>query len=305
VREVDNALIIRAAARFVCVAGHAEWIEEGPMQAPFPGMDPYLEHPALWPSVHTRLMVWLAHQLRPQVRPRYVVSIEDRVFIDRPEQQQVPDVWIQKTRDQGGVATAVQPVAGTPVVVEVAELPAQELEIREHYLEILDRYQNMRVVTIVELLSPANKAPGAGRLSYLAKQRLILDSESHLIEVDLLRHGRHTLSVPQGATQGIGPFDYLVCTNRFPGRQRFELYPCPLRVPLPSIRVPLTEPDADVSIDLQAAFAQVYEDGDYMLRVRYSEPCEPALASDDQQWANECWTSYRAAHPELFPLQGS
>ena len=25
------------------------------MKMPFPGMDPYLEHPALWPGVHTRL----------------------------------------------------------------------------------------------------------------------------------------------------------------------------------------------------------------------------------------------------------
>ena len=30
------------------------------MTMPFPGMDPYLEHPALWPSVHTRLMVELS-----------------------------------------------------------------------------------------------------------------------------------------------------------------------------------------------------------------------------------------------------
>jgi hypothetical protein len=27
------------------------------MNTPFPGMDPYLEHPALWPGIHARLIV--------------------------------------------------------------------------------------------------------------------------------------------------------------------------------------------------------------------------------------------------------
>jgi hypothetical protein len=26
------------------------------MRPPFPGMDPWLEHPALWPDVHNRLI---------------------------------------------------------------------------------------------------------------------------------------------------------------------------------------------------------------------------------------------------------
>ena len=28
------------------------------MPSPFPGMDPYLEHPALWPSVHQGLITF-------------------------------------------------------------------------------------------------------------------------------------------------------------------------------------------------------------------------------------------------------
>jgi hypothetical protein len=30
------------------------------MRSPFPGMDPYLEHPSLWPDVHNRLIVAIA-----------------------------------------------------------------------------------------------------------------------------------------------------------------------------------------------------------------------------------------------------
>ena len=32
---------------------------------PFPGMDPYLEHPTLWPGVHNRLIIALADVLSP------------------------------------------------------------------------------------------------------------------------------------------------------------------------------------------------------------------------------------------------
>ena len=66
------------------------------MAMPFPGMDPYLEHPILWPSVHMRLIVALANQLGPRIRPHYVASVEERVFIEGPDQQRIPDVWIQK-----------------------------------------------------------------------------------------------------------------------------------------------------------------------------------------------------------------
>ena len=68
------------------------------MNCPFPGMDPYLEHPVLWESVHARLMVAIANQLQPKLDPRYVASIEERVFIEGP-QRRVPDVWIQKVSD--------------------------------------------------------------------------------------------------------------------------------------------------------------------------------------------------------------
>ena len=126
------------------------------MKTPFPGMDPYLEHPALWPSVHTRLMVALANQLGPKVMPRYVASVEDRVFIEGPEERRIPDVWVQKVRSIGrGAMLAADTETATPVIVEV-----QELEVKEHYIAILDRYRDLKVVTIIEVVSPSNKAAG-------------------------------------------------------------------------------------------------------------------------------------------------
>ena len=90
------------------------------MPMPFPGMDPYLEHPILWPSVHMRLIVALANQLGPRLRPHYVASVEERVFIEDPDLQRIPDAWIQKTRPEGHGRTAAAGTAtANPLVVEL------------------------------------------------------------------------------------------------------------------------------------------------------------------------------------------
>ena len=59
-------------------------------------MDPYLEHLVLWESVHARLIVAFAEQIQPRLDPRYVTSLEERVFIEGP-QRRIPDLWIQKS----------------------------------------------------------------------------------------------------------------------------------------------------------------------------------------------------------------
>jgi hypothetical protein len=267
------------------------------VETPFPGMDPYLEHPALWHGVHTRLIVALADQIGPMIKPRYIASVEDRVFIESADQERVPDVLVQKATQllrapsvHSGTSIA------TPLVVDVPQL-----EIREHYITILDRYRDLGVVTVIELVSPTNKAAGPGRDSYLAKQREIRDSECHLVEIDLLRRGSHVMSVPEPYIKPAKPFDYLACVNRWPARNRFELYPCRLRNPLPTIGIPLADPDPDAPLSLQRALEHVYENSGYMLRVLYDEPCKPPLSAEDQEWASAQWSAYRKAHPDLFP----
>src|ERR1700733_2313848 len=135
------------------------------MNYPFPGMDPYLEHPVLWEGVHARLIVAIANQLQPKLDPRYIASIEERVFIEGP-QRRIPDVWIQKIREERGLAPLVESDSDTAVIVEV-----DDLEIREARIEILDAYKAMKLVALIEVVSPTNKAAGPGRVSYKAKQR--------------------------------------------------------------------------------------------------------------------------------------
>jgi hypothetical protein len=266
------------------------------MNMPFPGMDPYLEHPALWPGVHNGIIAALAAQLQPRLMPRYVAAIEQRVYVEGAPHQRAPDVHVGKVRDGSGVMAVAQAAIDAPSVLEI-----DPLEIDEWVIHVLDRYRDMKVVAVIEVVSPSNKTSGAGRRSYRRKQQEIRRSECHLIEIDLLRKGRHVLSVPEAHVREAAGYDYLTCVSRWPKRRRFELYRTHLRARLPRIGLPLAEPDDDVPLDVQSVLEQAYEDGGYMLRLRYDEPCEPPLETDDQQWANERWADYRAAHPELFP----
>lgn len=270
------------------------------MAMPFPGMDPYLEHPVLWTGFHTRMIVAMANQLGPLIRPRYLASIEERVFIEGDDQQRIPDIWVQKIQEGPGQTAAAIAASDTPLVVEL-----KPLRIRERYIEILDRYQDLKVVTVIELISPSNKRTGPGRQLYLEKRRETLAGKCHLVEIDLLRTGRHIVRIPKASVRARAAYDYLVCVSRYPGRRRFEVYPCRLRDRLPRIGVPLVAPDPDVRLDIQAALEQVYEEAGYMLRVRYDEPCIPLLSPADQKWARRQWQAYRASRPDLFPPTGS
>jgi len=264
------------------------------METPFPGMDPYLEHPVLWESVHVRLITTMANQLQPRLDPRYVASIEERVYIEGP-QRRIPDTWVQKIRQTQREGAVAQPQEDTAVVLDV-----EELEIHEARIEILDLYNEMRLVALIELVSPTNKVRGPGRKSYVKKQNETLARDCHLVEIDLLRRGRHVLSIPEWRVQTVKPYDYLVCINRWPERHRFRLYPCRLRERLPRIRVPLADADQDVPLDIQEALEKAYYEGRYMWRVRYEEPCVPPLKRGDQKWANERWAAYKAARADLF-----
>ena len=65
------------------------------MPSPFPGMDPYLENPEIWPEVHSRLIVAIADVLAPNLHPNYYAAIEKRTYLNTPEDSiliGIPDV---------------------------------------------------------------------------------------------------------------------------------------------------------------------------------------------------------------------
>jgi Protein of unknown function (DUF4058) len=71
------------------------------MPNPFPGMNPYLEHPDFWPEVHHLLISAIKEWLTPQLRPKYRVAIKKRIYEIKGENSllvAIPDLSIQQKR---------------------------------------------------------------------------------------------------------------------------------------------------------------------------------------------------------------
>ena len=51
-------------------------------ESPFPGMDPYLEAPDIWPDVHSRLISIFAEQLAPQLGLKYYTDLQTQIVIE-------------------------------------------------------------------------------------------------------------------------------------------------------------------------------------------------------------------------------
>lgn len=259
------------------------------MPSPFPGMDPYLEHPTLWPGVHQRFITYTGDMLNAVLPPRYVASIGERLYVVQPARHVYPDIVVL---EHPSALTLPEQSAGE-TVVEVASDPPflltiEPAEMREVFIEILPVGDESRVVTVIEILSHSNKiAESEGRQLYLTKQREILESETHLIEIDLLRQGEHTVAPPRESLLRKGPWDYLVSLHRGGQRWNYEVWAIPVRQRLPRIRVPLADGDPDIVLDLQAVFNRCYDEGAYIRRLAYRREPSPPLKEDDAEWAKE------------------
>lgn len=253
------------------------------MPSPFPGMDPYLEGPE-WTDFHTTFLVTLREELHRLLSPRYVVRVDRRVYLEPQEgdatfqaSAAVPGVLIDE-----GSQTPLPVRTGTAVLAQPhSGLLPQVVEVRETFLEIRE-LESRRVVTAVETLSPTNKRPGSeGREHYLAKRQSILQSPTHLVEIDLLRGGRRPpLRTPYPAG------DYFVLVSRAPLRPKVDIYGWALRDPMPAVPIPLLPGDSDAQLDLQSVFTTTYDRSGYeaMLQPYRKRPLEPALAAPDQAW---------------------
>ncbi len=252
------------------------------MPSTFPGMDPYLESPEIWPDFHGSFMNVIRERMVPLVRPRYSVRIEERVYLEfEPEGREAlirPDLTLSDRGWGPPASTPSSAAAAVPVKVAVV-IPE---EIREVSLVI--RHQEFqRVVTVVELLSPSNKrARSVGRETYLEKRNAILKSEVHLMEIDLLRGGE---KMPMLGP--LPPGDYHVVLSRGERRPECDVFSWRLRDRLPEIPIPLAAGDPDVSLDLQAVLDTVYERAGYDYTIRYEMEPDPPLRAEDVDWARE------------------
>ena len=52
------------------------------MPSPFPGMDPYLEHPDIFPDFHDRFVTYVSDALQPRLPEPYYAALGRRAWIE-------------------------------------------------------------------------------------------------------------------------------------------------------------------------------------------------------------------------------
>jgi hypothetical protein len=242
-------------------------------------MDPYLERSDIWPNVHSRLIVALADDLGPRLRPRYYVAVEERtvragmedlLFAARPDLAVVGPPMPSTTAGQPSDA-------GMVVTVEV---PVPE-EITETFIEIR-ALPGRQVVTVIELLSPFNKRPGDGRRAYEEKRLALLSSRTHLVEIDLLRGGPPMAM--RGAPTGAA---YRILVSRATTRPRADLLVFGVRDAIPIFRLPLLPGDDEPEVNTTRLLHDLYDRAGFDLRLDYTRSPDPELAPEDAAWADE------------------
>lgn len=246
----------------------------------FPGMNPYLENPSLWSEVHSWLIVELARWLNPLLIPKYRAAVEKRVYLDALLVG-IPDASVfQQNPETERVSAVTTGVITKPIRVT---LPLTE-EITERYLEIRE-VKTGKVVTVVEVLSPKNKRVGEGREKYLTKRQKVLNSMTHLVEIDLLRMGNF---MPMDASISS---DYRILVSRANLRPEAELYPFNLRESIPQFLFPLQPPEQEPVVNLSEVLGQVYQEAALDLAIDYSQQPVPPLSESDYQWVRSLMES--------------
>jgi Protein of unknown function (DUF4058)/Protein of unknown function (DUF2934) len=144
----------------------------------------------------------------------------------------------------------------------------------EQYIEVVER-ENGRLVTLLDVVSPANKASDEGRAAFLADRKKAKAAGANVIEIDLVLQGRPTLDYSR---DGLPDWDYAVTVTRYT-HERYEIYTATLQKRLPRFRVPLAADDRDAVLDLQSTFTRCYDTGEFSGKIDYGRPPHEVVAS--------------------------
>jgi hypothetical protein len=209
-------------------------------------MDPYLEDEALWPWFQQMLVQCLHHILPPNLFDRYRSRVSQRRYV---------------TEEQSAASGLCK-------------------ELHEDYLEICQQSDG-RLITLVDVVSPANKATPAGRKAYLDQRREAKNDKANIVEIDLVLQGQPTLEYSR---DGLPHWNYAITVTRATQPDRYEIYITTLQKKLPRFRLPLAPDDRDTVIDLQWAFTRCFEQGGFAEKIDYRRNPPAQLAEGDRRW---------------------
>ena len=265
------------------------------MPTPFPGMDPYLEQRGLWQEVHTGLIVNIQAFLGQLLPPRYRVAIEQYTYLtpsppNAEEKVAYPDVLVLSSiaappapphspggSPGGSLSTSidVNPVVG--------ELPMGRITT-QRYLTVRE-VKNREIITVIEILSPANKSTPAIRQQYLYKRHEILHGPTNLVEIDLLRVGAPLPMTVLGQPNPVGlRRGYRIVVSRSEERPKADIYLFGIREAIPDFPIPLRPGEEEPILPLNQILHEIYKQGFYHLAIDYQQPPEPPLLDEDAEW---------------------
>ena len=278
------------------------------MPIPFPGMNPYLEHPDLWPTIHQKLMKAIAQHLTHQLEPIYQVRIcerhyqvsgEDSLVVGSPglswranSHSPAPAIAqsnrIERLNLDVSLSTnAFAPIPDTPhhplnleqnrTKRPISVLIPVPQKIYETYVEVVNAVGE--VITVIEALSPKKKRPGRGRGLYERQRETIFGSPTHFVEIDLLR-GWDPPSIYGPDESG----DYRILISRSERRPRAELYTWNVTESIPEIALPLSGTD-ELPLSLKPMVDEACDRTD--LLVNYQAPPLPPLRFEESLWLED------------------
>jgi hypothetical protein len=249
--------------------------------SPFPGMNPFLENPEFWHDFHQSFVIYLRNAIGAVLSDAYFAKLEDQIYVHEvPTETRTligrADVSIS-LRDENRPLPAGNVAVVDPPPLQLELLSTVSDVERESFIEIRDR-NSQRLVTVIEVLSPANKNPGKDREQYLYKRTTLLESQVHLVEIDLLRRG------PRMPVKQLPACDYCLLVCQFEERPIARVWPFQVTDSFPPLNVPLHHDDPPVKINLGEVFQRVFVDSNYA-KVIYKD-LDPPLNAELAAWAN-------------------
>jgi hypothetical protein len=212
-------------------------------------MDPYLEDEKIWTDFHHAVVAALYQALLPNLVDRYRARVGQRHYVTEQA------LFTSIIRD----------------------------EHHEEFIEVRQRSDG-RLVTLLDVVSPANKTLTAARQAYLDKRQEAKGCGASLVEIDLILQGQPTLEYSR---DGLPDWDYAVTLTRCTQPERHEIYTATLQKKLPRFRVPLAADDRDAVLDLQTTFTRCYDQGDFRARIDYGRDPVTTLGDEDRKWLND------------------
>ena len=139
------------------------------MPSPFPGMDPYLEAPDIWPDLHEALAGEMRAELNLLLPQPYYARLEVRPEVgivddEGTSRRIVPDATvIRKASDTTAAPATVTLSERRATISASVEVTIASEPLRHQVVEIRDASRGHKLITLIEIVSPSNKRAGVVR----------------------------------------------------------------------------------------------------------------------------------------------